>query len=114
MSHEKHLKLIDQLSNELSPVDVHWSPEKRFLFWLTIHFTWITAFMFFSGPFRTKGLDEFKNLSLIFESTLFILSLGTTGYFAYLSLVPGALHRKFFKLSLLPVMILIGLLFFSS
>lgn len=114
MNNNEHLKFIDKLSQDLTPVKVHWSAEKRALLWVTLHASLITLAMFLTGPFRVSSFSELLNSHLFVETLMFIAAFGVSGYFSYLSLVPGAFKTHKFKYSLIPIATLVGHFLYSS
>jgi len=113
MNDTKHLNFIDDLANKLKPVNVNWSAEKRTCFWFIIHCTWMALLMFAIKPFRYPLVHESHVFQFVFEATLFLVGLVFTGYFCFLSFVPGAIKSNKIKLSLIPVLFLIILFLYK-
>jgi len=111
---DKHLKFIDELSSSLAPVNVHWSAERRGVFWLVSHVIWISILMYMIQPFRGSILDDLEKGRFIAEVALFFSALIMAGYFAFLSLVPGGIKTRRIKFLLIPITILIGTLIYGE
>lgn len=99
----EHKVFVHELAQQLGPgpIALQWSAEKRSLFFLLIHLSWMTLVMTLARSFTWPAAGWTQ---LFFE--LLILFTLTAGfiYLCFLSLVPGALGKAFFK----------GLMFFGA
>lgn len=111
---KKNEKYIDNLVDDLTPIRLNWSAEKRSIFFVIINFFVITALMLFIGPLRAELSSDFVNLSYTFESLWFLMCIVCMSYFYFLSLVPGAIKIKNLKWSLILYIILIAIFLYKT
>lgn len=109
MSDNKHLDLINNLSDKLKPIDINWSAERRASIWFITHMVFTTLLMFVVKPFSINII----NTRFLFELVLLTILIFTTGYVSFLTMVPGALNKDRLKFLAIPLMALLGFLFFG-
>jgi len=108
-----NIDLIESLSNQLTPVKVLWSAEKRFGLWLLAHTLWIFVLMVGIQPFRSTFMQDFSHPQFVLEMIMLLVAVFVAGYFSFLSVVPGAVKPERLKLSVAPFLVLILLLLYG-
>lgn len=107
-------KFIDSLVTDLKPQKVWASPEKRLLIWSVFQMFLVLAIMILRRPLPWDQFGMIFTSQVGLEFILFLVSVQTVGYCAYLSLVPGALKKKSIFLSVVPLIALGAFMIKSS
>jgi len=113
MSNRDQLQFIDDLSEGLVPVKVHWSAERRALVWLLVHIGWMTILALFLSNYRGIEFNNFKSTRFLSEIFLFVVCFCVASYFSFLSFVPAGISQKKFKLLLIPIALLVCALLYG-
>lgn len=95
--HEK--QFIDKLSKDLRPINVNWSPEKRFIVWLVFNSILTLVIMYAIGEFSVfEQLSHYRIIDFILGA----IAICSVGYFGFLGIVPGAVKKKQLFFAIIP------------
>lgn len=105
-SKEKSNKdFIENLSQELQPIHVNWSPESRAILWISFNLFFTFLLMQIIGSFSLNHhLKDWRIAEFVFG----LFTIISLGYTSFLGIIPGAFSKNKFKFAIAMLVFLLS------